>query len=171
MIDRETLRFASDKPYPPVEVTCQNCTYAKWMLDNLGGSHSEMSTISLYFYNNLMTNEKYGDVAYIFHKTSIVEMHHLSIFGQLALLLGESPRLWTCNRRRKMYWTPGYNHYSTTLEDLLTTALNGERAAVEKYEKQICMIDDPCISDNLKRIVLDEKIHVELIEMMMKEYL
>lgn len=169
MINRETLHFASDKPYPPVEITGQNCTYAQWMLDNIGGSHSEMSTISLYFYNNLMTNEKYSDIAYIFHKISIVEMHHLSIFGQLALLLGETPRLWTCNRGRKMYWTPAYNHYSTTLEDLLVTALNGERAAIEKYENQCRRIEDPCIVDNLKRIILDEEIHVELIEMMMKE--
>jgi len=170
MIDRETLYFASDKPYPPVRITGQNCCYAKWMLDNIGGSHSEMSTISLYFYDNLMTNEKYADIAYIFHKISIVEMHHLSIFGQLALLLGASPRLWSYNRGRKMYWTPAYNHYSTTLEDLLITALNGERAAIEKYEKQCLLIEDPCITDTLKRIILDEKIHVELIEMMIKEY-
>lgn len=171
MINCESLSFASDKPYPEVRITRQNCTYAGWMLDNIGGSHSEMSTISLYIYDNLMTNEKYADVAYIFHKISIVEMHHLNIFGQLALLLGAPPRLWTCKRGRKVYWSPGYNHYSTTLEDLLCTALNGERAAVEKYERQIGLIDDDCITECLKRIVLDEEIHVELIQMMMKEYL
>lgn len=67
----------------------KNPAYAKAMLDNIGGLNSEMSAISLYVYNNLILEEK-KEIAAIFHKVSIVEMHHLEIFGKLALLLGRT---------------------------------------------------------------------------------
>lgn len=170
MIDYENLRFASDKPYPPLKVTQENCTYAKWILDNVGGSNSEISAVSLYFYNNLMIDESYTQVARIFHKISVVEMHHLNIFGKLALLLGEDPRLWTMNCNRKCYWTPGYNRYPLEFDSLLNNALTGELATIEKYKEQICRIDDPYITENLKRIILDEELHVDLFKMILREY-
>ena len=47
------------------------------------------------------------DIAQTFHKVSIVEMHHLEIFGKLACMLGEDPRMWTQHGCKKAYWTPG----------------------------------------------------------------
>ena len=92
--------FASQKPYPLVSITERNCTYGRMMLDNIGGANSEMSAVSLYLYNNLLLNfDKH--LSYVFHKISIVEMHHLEIFGQLARLNGENPRLGT-HRGSKM---------------------------------------------------------------------
>lgn len=162
MLDINKLTYSDSAPYPEIKVCGQNYRYAGWMLDNVGGSNSEMSAVSLYLYNNLITDCHFEDIAAIFHKISIVEMHHLEIFGKLALELGEDPRLWTRCRSRKIYWTPGYNQYPTVLSPLVRNALSGELAAIEKYENQIRSIDDPCIVENLKRIVADEQIHVEL---------
>lgn len=164
-----SLSFSAGQPYPEIAVQCKNPVYARWMLDNVGGSNSEMSAISLYIYNNMITGT-YEDVSYIFHKISIVEMHHLNIFGKLALLLGENPRLWTKKGRRNVYWTPGYNHYPLQLAPLLLNAVNGEKAAIAKYQQQICQIDDTLIVENLKRIILDEQIHLQLYQQLYKEY-
>lgn len=163
------LQFASDKPYPNVCVEEKNSMYAKAMLDNVGGSRSEITAVSLYFYNNLIAGE-HEDISYIFHKISIVEMHHLEIFGKLSLQLGENPRLWTAKGRRRVYWSPGYNQYPVQLESLLYNALNGEKATVEKYEQQACSIKDINITENLKRIILDEKIHIQIFESLIQEY-
>ena len=94
MLSMDDLRYTADLPYPPIKVEMKNPAYAKAMLDNIGGLNSEMSAISLYVYNNLILEEK-KEIAAIFHKVSIVEMHHLEIFGKLALQLGEDPRMWT----------------------------------------------------------------------------
>ena len=169
-MDLRKLSYSDSAPYPDIKVCGQNYRYAGWMLDNLGGSNSEMSAVSLYLYNNLVTGCDSEDISTIFHNISIVEMHHLEIFGKLALQLGEDPRLWTRCRSRKIYWTPGYNQYPTELSPLVHNALSGELAAIEKYENQICSIDDPFIVENLKRIVEDEQIHVNLFREMITLY-
>ncbi len=164
------LPYASDKPYPSICVVKKNRNYGKWMLDNMGGSDSEMTTISLYLYNNLMTESKYGDIAYLFHKMSIVEMHHLKIFGSLACLLGEEPRLWTNCQGRMSYWTPTYNNYPKDMGRMLQNALKGELGAIEKYQQQVSAIDDMHIVVNLERIIMDEKVHVSVLKQIMKDY-
>ena len=71
----------------------------------MGGQESEMSTIGLYIYNSIFLTSDTARIAEIFKNISIVEMHHLKIFGQLADQLGESPRLWTHRQNRMFYWT------------------------------------------------------------------
>lgn len=170
MLNLKSMSFAAPAPYPPIKVSEKNLQSARWMLDNMGGSNSEMSSVSLYLYNNFITSGDRQEVSFIFQKTSIVEMHHLHIFGELAMCLGENPRLWTQRSNRKVYWTPAYNNYTVQFDDLMHQALNGELAAIQKYETQIKYIADCNITDILKRIILDEKLHVEILQQIMTEY-
>ena len=150
--------FQASEPYPPIDCSIKNSMYARIMLDNMAGNSSEMSAISLYTYNQLITDE-YKEIAEIFHKISIVEMHHLYIFGTLARQLGADPRLWTSRHNRAVYWSPGFNH-----------SLQEEQFAVEKYTKQINVIKDEVIIHNLKRIILDEELHVNILENCLNTY-
>ena len=163
MLSMDDLRYTADLPYPPIKVEMKNPAYAKAMLDNIGGLNSEMSAISLYVYNNLILEEK-KEIAAIFHKVSIVEMHHLEIFGKLALQLGEDPRMWTHYGCKKTYWSPSYNQYPGDLRTLMRNVIDGEKAAISKYQHQISYIRDENITENLRRIILDERLHVEIFE-------
>ena len=58
--------YTASIPYPEKQKVRPNKYYACEMLDNVGGCTSEMSTISLYLYNNLMTEEIDSNVAIIF---------------------------------------------------------------------------------------------------------
>lgn len=149
----------SKLPYPPVKAECKNPMYAQAMLSNIGAANSEMTAICLYVYNHFMTAD---DIAQIFHKISVVEMHHLNIFGELARQLGADPRLWAQINRRMVYWTPQYNKYPTELKPLLQNSLSGELKTIEKYKTQARRIKDPNIVENLERIILDEEVHVEI---------
>lgn len=169
-MDFEALTYCSDAPYPLVQPVAPNRTYARWMLDNMGGSNSEMSAVSLYFYNNLITACEFKDISAVFHKISVVEMHHLDIFGRLALALGENPQLCTRSQNRRIYWTPGYNKYPTEFGRLMHNALEGEQAAIRKYENQINCVNDPNIIENLMRIILDEKLHIQIFTQIIMEY-
>lgn len=170
MLDYKNMPYASDKPYPLVCVSGKNRNYGRWILDNMGGSNSEMSAVSLYLYNHMWTEPDCVDISYLFHKISIVEMHHLKIFGTLARELGENPCLWTHRQNRMVYWTPGYNQYPTELSRLIHNALAGELATIEKYERQASAVEDVHIVANLERIILDEKIHVQIFKDMITEY-
>ena len=87
-MDLSALAFADNSPWPPIEIISQNKRYGAAMLSNIGACNSEMSAISLYIYNGMITKSYFFDIAECFHKISIVEMHHLHTFGELSIMLG-----------------------------------------------------------------------------------
>lgn len=175
-MDLTAMEFSDSAPYPAIQVEEKNRHYAHAMLNNIGSRHSEISTISLYVYNSTITKETAEEMSFCFHKISIVEMHHLSIFAQLAFLLGADPRLWSLekkqqnginlwnpNRREMRYWNAGYNSYTSQLPQMLKNSIAGERKAIEIYQKQCEWIKDDNIKLNLERIILDEELHVKIL--------
>lgn len=155
-----------DLPYPPVAAGEANPLYARAMLSNVGGSNSEITAVSLYFYNSLVAKKQYEQIASCFQSISITEMHHLDIFGELALQLGADPRLWERRNTGYRWWTPAYNNYPREIKTLLRNAIDGEKAAIRKYTRQQQLIKNDNIVENLKRIVLDEELHVQIFESM-----
>jgi len=81
----EEIQVRDSAEYPPVKVCEKNPRYAMAMLSNIGACNSEMSAVSLYFYNSLIANGKYEEIGKTFHKISMVEMHHMNIYGPKAL--------------------------------------------------------------------------------------
>lgn len=161
-------RHCVDLPYPPVNADGKNPAYANAMLSNIGGSNSEMSAVSLYFYNHIVTGNRYEEFSAAFERISICEMHHLEIFSELALQLGADPRLWARQNNRYVYWTPAYNRYPREIRALVGNSLEAEKAAIRKYTRQIECIKDANIVENLRRIILDEQLHIEIFEEMLR---
>lgn len=168
-MDLSTLVFADNSPWPSIEVVSQNQRYAAAMLSNIGACNSEMSAISLYVYNSIITKNYFFDIAECFHRISIVEMHHLNIFGELSIMLGADPRLWSYQNGRMRYWSPACNRYPTRIGALVTNALNGELEAIKKYQAQAQWIDDFNIKAILNRIIADELCHVEIFRFILAE--
>jgi len=159
----------TDLAYPIVKVAKPNIAYARMILDNIGGCASEMTAITLYAYNHVIFRE-YEDVASAFGKVNIVEMRHFDIFSELALQLGENPRLWTQRYSQKVFWSPSCVKYSKHLADALGIAIDEEKAAIKKYESQIEQIQDENVVENLQRIIIDEKQHEETFIRLLEKY-
>ena len=170
------VAYQAATPYPPVKISGQNSHYAAAMLDNMAGQNSEMSAVGLYFYAHLVTTG-YKDVAEAFLRISMVEMHHLNLFGELAMQLGDNPRLWCRQPRsgRYLYWNPAclkYPHIQppapgcripeSNVRTILAQAIEGEQAAIHKYMQQTSWIQDVGICDILRRISADEQMHLEI---------
>lgn len=165
----ETFIYQDSAPYPPIRVSGKNLDYAEAMLGNIGSCNSEMSAVSLYFYNSIVTEGPFAEVSGCFHKISIVEMHHLEMYGRLAMLLGADPRLWSCQSGRRVYWSPGCNRYPDHIDALLENAIQGENDAVRKYQAQTEWIQDVHITAVLNRIILDEKIHIRIFRQLLEQ--
>lgn len=161
--------FADPSPYPPLCVERPNPDYAAEILSNIGACHSEMSTISLYIYNDTILAEQNPECAQIFHKISMVEMRHLQIFSRLSHMLGADPRLWTCSGKRPCYWSPACNRYPSKLPAIIKNACQGEQEAVLKYRCQAEHIQDAYVVDLLNRIILDEQLHVQIFQEMLRD--
>ncbi len=164
------IRVAADAPYPEIQVLGPDPKMGALILDNVGGSNSEISTVALYVYNHFISNEEFKKVANIFKRIAIVEMRHLDIFSELSLALGVEPRFWTIQNERFRYWTPSYVNYALDLKTMIHRALNGELAAIEKYQQQIAVTNDPNIVANLQRVILDEELHADIFRQMIRTY-
>ncbi|MCR1900091.1 rubrerythrin [Irregularibacter muris] len=149
------------EPYPAVQVSGPNPIYACEMLSNIGDIVSEMSDVVRYFYISVVAREQYSSIATCFHHISIVEMHHLDIFAQLALQLGADPRIWS-GGACKRWWSPSFIGYPKDIGGLVAESIKAEEAAISKYSRQANTIYDPNIVANLNRIILDEERHLQI---------
>lgn len=161
MNDTDECYYKVNAPYPPVCVDEPNLVYANEMLSNMGAVVSEMSDVTRYFYIAVVTKPQFSSIATCFHHISIVEMHHLNIFAELALLLGTDPRLW-CGRPRKHWWSPSFISYPHEICALIAESIEAEKAAIRKYTRQANTIGDSNIVTILNRIILDEKRHLQI---------
>lgn len=164
------LPVADNAPYPPVKVQGPSPACARAMLANLAGTGSEMTAVAQYFYNSTVMLERYPKVSDYFHKIAVVEMHHLSIFSQLACLLGADPRLWSYGNGGPAYWSPSCVPYTRDLPMLLNRAIVGENRTIAEYRKQIEELPDPFIRAILERLILDEEKHVLIFRRLTQEF-
>lgn len=160
--------YKVDAPYPQVRVDGQNPIYAHEMLSDMADVVSEMSDVSRYFYIAVVTQQKYRSISTCFHNISIVEMHHLNMFAELAQLLGADPRLWS-GRTRKRWWSPSFIRYPRELRALIAESIKAETAAIRKYASQANTIRDPNIVAILNRIILDEERHLQIFSEMYQQ--
>lgn len=156
-------------PYPEVRARGRNHRYAYAMLSNLSGEISAMSGLSLYLYNRLVTTG-IPELSATFQELALVELRHMEIFGMLAQQLGADPRLWCMRRGRQAWWSPADLQYTRKLGPLIHGAIRAEQLAIRKYEGQLRWIRDENVVDNLNRVLLDGRVHVELLTQLARDY-
>ena len=160
---QELLTALAGLPYPAVRVQAKNPAYARVMLGNLGEQSSETSSYALYLYNKTIAAEP--ALAEAFRAVAETERKHLELLTDAAFQLGADPRLWavTGNAAQPMrWWSPGLLTYTANTRSMLQNALALERATIAKYERQAQEIRDDGVLLLLRRILLDESMHVEV---------
>ena len=161
--------YTAPGPYPEVRAEGKNRQYGQAILSNVGGGVSEMGAVARSLYGRV-TQEGKPEVAECLGHIAVVEMRHLSIFSELARQLGEDPRLWSPFRGGRRYWTPEYLRYPRRLDQLLRYAVEEERSTIQKYSRQLLWIKDENITANLRRIIADEEVHVEILTCLLESY-
>lgn len=159
--------FADPSPYPEVKVSAPNSYYAKLIMDDYAGKISEFTAIAQYLHHNFTIKSKYPDLAKIIESISITEMHHIEMLADMLKKLGVDPIF---KNGSNTLWTASYVYYGVNVCDKLKSDLKSEYDAIKNYEIHIQLIKDPYIQEVLKRIVLDEKVHVKIFEEQIKKY-
>ena len=161
------IQYTAPGPYPEVKAGEKNRRYGMAILSNVGGSISEMSAVADYLYGRFT---QANEVADCLGHIAVVEMHHLAIFSELSRQLGEDPRLWSPFRGGRKYWTPEYLRYPRQLDQSLRYLLEEEENAIRKYTQQALWIKDENVVENLRRIIADEEVHVQILKGLMEAY-
>lgn len=162
--------YRKNLPYPPVQVQCQNNYYASILSQDYAGKVSELSAITQYVNHETKLIGCNCEVAQTLTGIAMVEMTHLQIIGELIVLLGGNLKFEENKDCCTQPWTPCYLAYGTTLEDMIRKDIAGEKAAIAQYNHHIHLIGDPYIKQILKRIILDEMYHIELLESLLRKY-
>jgi len=162
--------YADPTPYPEIKVMTPNKYYASLLMDDYAGSVSELTAINQYLYHYFVTGEEYEAVAKMIERISITEMHHMEILAELIQLLGGDPVYKGNPNTGGTIWTAKYVYYGNDLCSRLYADINSENLAIKNYEEHIHMINDIYVQAILKRIVLDEKIHVVFFQQAIDKY-
>jgi len=168
---QDYLSSLAQFPYPAVRVEAKNPVYARMMLGNIGDQSSEMSSYALYLYDQTITAAE-PELSNAFRAVADVERRHLELMCSAAFQLGADPRLWavTGNAAQPMrYWSPGMLSYTSNTRAMLQNALALERATIAKYERQTQEIRDDGLLLLLRRLLLDESMHVEIFRTLLAE--
>jgi len=156
-------------PYPEISLP-RNAAWAGAMLNNFAGLNSELGAVTSYTYRSITQGGDSSELGKCMMELAKVEMRHLERFGLCAKALGTDPRYWYPRGAGFAYWSPCPLNYSQKPAELLTASIREEKAAIEKYNGQINAIADKGLQMLLARIVLDEELHLRILEDLFGKY-
>ena len=74
-------------------------------------------------------------------------------------------------KRKRINWSPNFVNYGEIAEEMIEFDIRDEYAAIRQYSDSIKIIKDTKITDIIKRIIIDEKIHIEILTNLKRKYL
>lgn len=153
-----------DLAYPKVRVMKKDSSVAKLLMHSYAGNVSEDTAIHQYLYQSMVLKDEYREISEILSCISKTEMHHLRILGLLIKELGVYPVYLDPVVDNYEFWTSKYVCYENSIEKMLLADIEMEKKAILEYNSLIHVINDEYVKEILKRIVLDERLHIEILE-------
>ncbi len=152
--------YRVDLPYPAVAAQKVNDAYAKIISDAYAGKGSETTSIVQYVSHRYFTQD-YPEIFTAYKYIAFVEMTHFELLGDLIKNLGSNPKLYSYESG--CYWNGQYAAYKWEMKSILETDIEGEKAAISHYNRIIRWIPDKNIQALMRRIILDEERHIEIL--------
>lgn len=154
------IEAAAPDPYPPLEVEGPNPQYARMLGMDMAGNRSEMTSITQYLYHSWMLPE-FDNAEETLRRVAMVEMHHLDMLGTLIEKLGGNPK-YMAVQNRPVVWNGGMVTYNRTPAMAIRDDMVSEQMAIDNYRKQLLIIRDAHVAAVIRRIIMDEEIHLLL---------
>ncbi len=159
-----------DLPYPPIEVSERNLSYADMLTVDYCGAVSELSAITQYINNENRLSCERCDIARPLLGMAVCEMMHLQKLGELIVLLGGNIGYTASSRNgRSVMWSPSFLNIPSECSRMLQADMEAEIEAINQYEMHISWIKDECVNAVLRRIIQDEEYHIMMLKTLAKE--
>jgi len=156
--------YASPEPYPPIQVAGQNLTYAQLLAAPFASAQSELSTVTQYCYFSWIFAQDCPPLSQAYRGMAQIEMHHLNLLGQLISALGGNPIYRSYPYKRPVFWNSGVLQYQCHKEKALHISVAGEQSTIAGYRHLSKLIQDSCVTAILQRVILDEEVHIQLLQ-------
>lgn len=153
-------RYRVNLPYPDVTVREANPYYAALLSGTYAGKGSETTAIAQYASHRYFLHD-YPEIYTAYKYIAFTEMTHFSRLGNLILQLGTYPKIYSYEDLR--WWSGEDPVYHRALRPILESDIEGEHGAIAHYTRIIGQIPDESIQSLLRRIIMDEERHVEVL--------
>lgn len=160
------ISYSAPQEYPVPERLCYNACDIRMLMELYSGADSELTAIMQYVYQETMLHSCHEDVAKALSEIAKVEMHHMQLLGMTIRRMGGNPQyIRPC---QKQYWQAGLVNYTCDPCSMLLANLKGELDAVDAYLAVAKKLNNRCAAPLLERIAMDEKIHAEILQCMIR---
>ena len=159
----EISKFASELPYPQIEVT-GNVAQSKLLMPNYCGAGGELTATLTYCFQSYIT-PKYPDIARALMGIAKVEMCHHRLLGDAIYKLGGYPIMGA-----RTYWNGSYVNYTLDPKKFLQQNISAEENAIINYERTILNLDNESVKMLLERIILDEEHHIKIFKELLTQF-
>lgn len=148
--------YQANLEYPEIKVSGKDLNLAAELMYVYAGNVSELSSVNLYMYQSFIS-----DITSELEGIAIVEMRHVEILAKLIVLLGGDPKF---NSGDGLKWCSNNINYNKNVYEFLNYNIMIEKIAISNYKRIIDLSNDKYVKNILERIIMDEKVHIEVFE-------
>ena len=155
-------------PYPKIRESSMNRYDAQMIFKLVAG---ELCAINDYIYQNLLLTDSNPEVADILECIAITEMHHYKLYGRLLTLSGYTSfnnfrDIMSLCRKSKH----SYSSNPASVTEILNYNIDGEKSAASDMRLIMSQINDKSAAVVLKRILMDEEHHADILLQLRHRY-
>jgi len=164
-------KIIAELPYPSVDGLTMDLESVRIISPAYAAPGPAEMTASLTYTFQHFIFKKLGmeNIADTLEGISIAEMSHIDLLGTMITNMGVTP-IYTSNPMRctDFYSTRNVN-YTTNPQKMIIDDIADEFAAIDLYKCMISKLKNEQVGAVLSRIILDEKVHVEVLKQILKE--
>lgn len=163
----QEILYHAPQEYPRPEHLSYNACDIRLLMELYSGAKGELTATLQYGYQSTMLHGCQEEVAKCLIEIGKVEMHHLMLLGETIRRMGGNPQY--IRPAQNQYWQAGFVNYTCDPCCMLLCNLRGELDAVDHYLAAARQLKNRCVAPLLERIALDEKVHADLLQYMIKK--
>lgn len=161
------LKEMNQIQYPEIKDINPDYQFGRLLYNSYAGNKSELTTILTYEFQDLTNSDK-EELSICLSSIAMQEMKHLKLLGKILVCLGLQPYYMSTYGKR--WCSDNVKSNYNSLQELLDFNIQSEKDAIEEYKRLIDISDCDNIQQVLARIIMDEENHVQIFEMLKKEY-
>lgn len=131
----------------------------------LSGKDGELSSIMLYFFQEVMTSDM--ELKKVLAQIKHDEMVHAKLLADAIVDFGGVPYL--CNSQNK-FFTTEYVDYALNEKQFLLVDILNEELAIKNYQQAIDQVENESLKTLLTEIQDDEKQHLKLLKEQLEKF-
>ncbi len=158
-MELKELKVRASAPYPSITDATNNAKTVRVIKNLMSGYDGELRAVLQYFYQSSLCNKIQPEISKILEEISVAEMMHMELLSHAIVDFGGTPMY---DNAQGYFFNTEVVAYQTKLKDILDINIKSEEIAIRDYTNAINMVENQSLKNLFKRIIEDEKIHLEI---------